>query len=317
MAFSRALSISNPGIPYVLFILGSIGDSLQELIESECGNTSIVLIRDILSDFEIQFYVRRYTAFEVCCALRAVCHDFMMTQSGFASWLMLDTDIVVSGSLKEVRDILYANEILLTAHSSRPVQAQFVIPHEKSLLTLGLYNGGVIGFRKGSESEQAIQWMKSRFRHYSEASRMRMWNRIDTIDDFLFVDQLWLNFLPLYFRSVHVSLDPCLNLGYWNLWQGKLERDRADNAQFFFNGKAVVIFHFSGLPKGDLSFVTKHTQMYEHAASPEWADAASAYLDRLEVCRQKIPSQVYTYDNHQPKPALSLLGKLIKFLRSH
>ena len=48
------------------------------------------------------------------------------------------------------------------------------IPFEKNLLVNGLYNGGVVGFRRSNETTSALSWLASRLEHYSEASRARI-----------------------------------------------------------------------------------------------------------------------------------------------
>ena len=136
-----------------------------------------------------------YTPFELCCALRGMLHEYMFEQTSAQSWLFLDSDIMVFNSLDSVFEQLEQTSILLNPHCTTPVNRKYVEPHERDLLRSGLYNAGFLGLRRTNEARAFISWFKERlasycfhdYDHYNGGIAGRGF----------FVDQLWLNLVPL------------------------------------------------------------------------------------------------------------------------
>jgi len=103
----------------------------------------------------------------------------------------------------------------------------------------------------------------------------------------------------MYFQSDTAILsDETCNLGHWNLHQGELEF-RGNKA--YFNGRKVVIAHFSGLPdKEQLDLVSAHSYLYTRDRSKPWATMAMNYLSRLDKATASLPSIAYSYSDIQP-----------------
>ena len=300
VAFSRSLNRSNPGIPFILFSLGHVSASTLSRVCELCPNLTVVKLESILDPVSLAHYIKLYTPFEASCALRGVCHRYINDSGLYNSWLMLDLDISVAASLDQIVDLICEHRIFLTAHCSIPVSLADAIPYEKNLLINGLYNGGVLGFSRSPEASLAISWLASRLEHYSESSRARLSSSIESRYDFLFVDQLWLNLIPLYFPCVYISNDPCHNLGHWNLWQGSLRFCTAKN-RFIFDDRDVVIMHFSGLPESSPEFVSLYSNLYSDRPSAAWAAAARIFLDEVNWAKGLFPASSYTYANQSPQ----------------
>ena len=310
LAFYTSLQRSNPGVAFTLFTLGDIHASDSLYLKNQCPSLTIVRIEEILSPTSFARYVANYTPFEVSCAVRGICHQFINDTTSYEAWLMLDLDTAIVYSLESTIAILENTSIFLTAHCSLPVALDDAIPFEKNLLVNGLYNGGVVGFRRSNETTLALSWLASRLEHYSESSRARIAEGLDRKDDCFFVDQLWLNLLPLYFSSsTYISSDPCHNLGHWNLWQGKLTRGTT-NHEYFFDERNVVILHFSGLPKDNLEFVTIHTSLYADQPCVAWGDASRIFMQDLEKAKSLLTFSQYSYVNISPKRKPTILERV-------
>jgi hypothetical protein len=153
--------------------------------------------------------------------------------------------------------------------------------------------------RNSEVAEEASQWLCGRLETYGHSFADRQASGLPNFHDFEFVDQIWLNLLPLYFRDSTVILDRAgYNLGHWNLHQGKLE---LQGGLAYFNGIRVVMAHFSGLPsREELDLVTYHSNLYTKNRCIPWAVLAKNYLDRLERAKKNSPSIPYSYSNIQP-----------------
>jgi glycosyltransferase involved in cell wall biosynthesis len=152
---------------------------------------------------------------------------------------------------------------------------------------------GAFGFKKAIEAN-VPSFLQDRLRYYSENSRGRLATNAIRQYDGLFVDQLWLNLLPLFFDNVYVSKDEVFNLGHWNLWQGDLSLGSSCNTAFF-NGKPVSILHFSGLNPLDLPSVSRYSTLYLEKPNQAWALLAEDYIFKSQLSRYKLNCQVYPY----------------------
>jgi len=118
----------------------------------------------------------------------------------------------VFNSLQASDAVLQHKPILITPHISTPIPVDGLFSNEDILLRAGLYNAGFFGVSRSDVSTEFLKWWKD-----------RMFNKCyNDMPHGLFVDQLWLNFVPVYFPSSEVFRHPGSNVAYWNLHDRKL-----------------------------------------------------------------------------------------------
>ena len=65
------------------------------------------------------------------------------------------------------------------------------------------------------------------------------------VDKGLFVDQIWLNYAPLYYDRVFIIRHLGYNIAYWNFHERSIEQM---GGRWFVNKKfPLKFFHFSGI----------------------------------------------------------------------
>jgi len=235
---------SNPGARYLVMIIGEPDCMPKELPEGP----EWIYWDAIYTKEERLRLASEYLPFELACVTRGRFHQYLATKRDFDKWIMLDSDIGILSELDPVWQALDSSCIVLTPHATRPVNIEHVIPHEKNILRSGLFNGGVVAMKRSATAEQASYWLSERLEAHGHAYTHRKGTGLPNFHEFEFVDQIWLNLLYMYFQSDTAILsDETCNLGHWNLHQGELEL-RENKA--YFNGRKVVIAHFSGLPLG-------------------------------------------------------------------
>jgi SAM-dependent methyltransferase len=239
-----------------------------------------------------------YLPFELACVMRGRFHRYLASQPGLEKWAVIDTDIGVLASLDPLFDALDRGPIALTLHSTKPIHSDRIVPQESNLLELGLYNGGVVAMRHSEEAVCISQWLTERLELYGRCHRSRQWQGLES-QSFEYVDQIWLNLIPVYHPNTVIIRDEVLNLGHWNLYQGELsiKDDRA-----LFDGKPVVMIHFSGLPKDRLDFVAAHDSIYREKPCQAWAELASEYLRRSNLSKAEHFPFPYCYPDIKPNP---------------
>lgn len=280
---------TNPGLPVYGLVIGDLPAVPQSQLPV---NLHWVHWSELLSEQDRYAYASRYSGFQLSCATRGLFHTYMHTHSVHDRWLMLDGDMAVLAPLSSVWKRLAASEILLTPHATKPVTVEDVLPHEIAILDHGIFNGGFFAMRRGCQSLAAANWLTSRLEKWCYSGPLRTTNRSFRhlrVHD----DQLWLNLIPIYFENVALLRDEVYNLGHWNLHQGSLE---FRNGAATFDGRPVVIAHFSGVDPKCPEKVSRWTNLYDKRPSQAWADLFQSYDRRRSRWREMFGPVRYTYE---------------------
>ncbi len=313
----KYLNKNNPNLKHYIFTIGKLKKENINIFKSY-KNINHIALEKIIDKKILDNLVSSYSPFELSNVLRGPCHRFIYENTNIEQWIMLDADIAIVGSLDEVFKYYENYEIFITSHTSLPhSNKDAIISNELVFLKHGIYNSGLIGFKRGEIAYKAILWYEQRLLSFCEFSRNRINNSIKNEYDFLFVDQLWLNLIPIYFRNCSICFESRFNLGHWNLWEGNLTCNL--NNDYFFNNKKVIAFHFSGINSINPEYVSDHSMIYNKKPNLIWGKAANKYLKDLAQIKQKISKEVYYYKSNMPKFSkrlliLNYLKKVYKYL---
>ena len=274
LPYARTLASSlaehNPDVD--LYVL--LADKVDGYFDPALEPFKFIYLEDLSDTQTVEQMCFYYTPFELCCALRGFIHEYMFEQTNAQKWLFLDSDIMVYNSLDIIFDQLENSSILLTPHRIVPLAIDHV-GYEINFLKNGLYNAGFLGLQRTNISQKFISWFKDRLKSFA-------------FNDFieqailyrgLFVDQLWLNLVPLYFDEVSFCLEPGANLGHWNLFGKTLSKDKLGNINV--DQKPVLFVHFSGWDINDINKISKYAPMYEHESPYVWIEMSEIYRSKL------------------------------------
>ncbi len=290
LAYARTLAFSlaehNPGS--TLYVL--LADRLDGYFNPNNEPFKLIKLEELGNQKAVDNMCFSYTPFELCCALRGMLHEYMWENTDAQSWLFIDSDILVCSSLEVILRQLDTTSILICPHCTTPVEMKFVIHHEITLLQMGLYNAGFLGLRRTNETRKFISWFKDRLQLYG-------FNKVTRGQ---YVDQLWLNFIPLFFKDVSLLLHPGANLAYWNLYEKTLEEDKHGNITV--NGEPLLFFHFSrwnisnpcSVTTVNPMFMSEPMLMYEGRDFPALSRLGEIYRDQL-IAKGYETSRQYPY----------------------
>ena len=230
LADARALALSikryDDSPLYVLCL-----DDPSPYFDPDSEPFRVLRLEEVLpaSNRSLVFY---YTVFELCCAIRAYLHKWVLEHTSHGEWAFFDPDISVHGSLEPLfADLQGGATGLYTPHCLYPVPEKMVEPAETSLLQLGVYNGGFLALRRCEETRAFVDWFTTRLETFGLFKEKG-----------LNCDQLWLNFLPQYFPSMKCSQHPGANVAYWNIHERALAGRPGD---YRANGEPLLFMHFS------------------------------------------------------------------------
>lgn len=204
-----------------------------------------------------------YSAFELSQALKAWMHRYMIALTTVQQWIYIDSDVLPCSAFDPAWRSLASRPILLTPHQTQPTAAA----DDVRLLQMGLYNGGFVGLSRSPEASAFADWFASRLATHCFSKR-----------DGLFVDQKWLDVVPLFFGdATTVSRHPGLNVGYWNLSERPLSL-HSDGKTILAAGEPLVFFHFSGWDPRRPTEVSRYAPFTPTTMQDAWPELTRRYI---------------------------------------
>jgi hypothetical protein len=278
LPYARTLASSlakyNPNVN--LYVL--LADRVDDYFDPSLEPFKFIYLEDLSDPNTIEQMCFYYTPFELCCGLRGLLHEYMFEKTDAQKWLFLDSDIMVCNPLTVVFNQLEKSSILLTPHISiATADNNYADPNcEITYLKSGLYNAGFLGLRRTDISRKFVSWFKDRLKSFS----FHDYASKNNISRGLFVDQLWLNLVPLYFKEVEFCLEPGANLGHWNIFDRLFDKDNLGNITV--DGKPLLFIHFSGWDIQNIDKVSKYTSVsYKEKTPSSWSEISRLYKDCL------------------------------------
>jgi glycosyltransferase involved in cell wall biosynthesis len=234
-----SLQEHNPGYRFIIFLVDRLPEDLRDADLGhevrEVHDLGINNYRDMLVNYDIT---------ELSTAVKPFCFSYLFHRHDADRIVYFDPDILFFGDLSVLEKTLQEHDIVLTPHITSPIY-DGKSPSEQGILNAGLYNLGFIALKRSQESFDFLRWWSFRL---TDQCKIDFCNGV-------FVDQLWVNFVPLFFRNVGILRHPGYNMGYWNLHERRLGEGRLVNDR-----DELVFFHFSGY--GFDERISKHSDRY-------------------------------------------------------
>jgi len=264
IALGNSLLQHNPG--YV-FEIGLVDKRVPQ-IDYAAIPFEIVEVESIgISEFDEMF--KRYSITELNTAVKPFYFRYFFNSlPEIESIIYLDPDILVYRPFTELEEVLIQYEIVITPHLTTPINDD-KFQAENDFLNAGLYNLGFIALKRGEESQKLIDWW---------AGRLETKAYIDFASG-MFTDQLWINFVPLFFNRVQIFCHPGYNMAYWNLH----ERQLMDTEEVVKNNisYSLVFFHFSGYNLLIPEVLSKYQNRFTFENRKDIVDLFRNYSEKL------------------------------------
>ncbi len=232
LAFARTLAQSflaqhQAGKVYVLIV-----DDFEGYINPADECFEIVKLSD-LSIPKLAEFCFKYTLKELCTAAKASFLEYLIDKKSIEHLIYLDPDIMVTGSLEAINEKLGTSDIVLTPHLDKDYPNDDLLPDDGHILRAGQFNLGFIGINSSANARAFLNWWKSKLYE----------NCVVDVPHGYFVDQKFIDFVPLFFKNVWIEKDPGYNVAYWNLHSRQLSEL---NGVWRCNDGPLYFFHFSG-----------------------------------------------------------------------
>ena len=273
----------NPGYRVVIGLFDKVND---RDISSVKNYTLIEINGEQIPDFEGLF--DRYTPFELSCLAKPYLASYLYKKYPEVQKLLyFDSDILFFGQVTSIESDLDNHSIVLTPHVTQPIKDE-KSPRLRNFLNAGLYNGGFFALKRSEETYDFLAWWQDRVWHEGYLN----------FSHGMFVDQLWLNYVPLFYPNALISKNPGYNMGYWNMH----ERQVSQNENRFWVNQTypLVFFHFSGYQLAEPGHISVHQNRYSFESRSDVKPLFEMYHQAL-VSNGDASFRVLSNAYHRPK----------------
>lgn len=213
------------------FIIGLVDGLHPDIDYSFFSPAEIVQVTHIDIP-DLSRLIKKYNIVEFNTAVKPFFFEYLFKHYSPEHIIYLDPDIAIYSSFTEVDELLKRESFLLTPHLLT-INPNKEPEKERQVLNVGNFNLGFLALRNDADVKLMLKWWKERMRQYCY---------IDFCSG-LFVDQIWANYIPSYFRSYHILRSFGYNVGYWNFDERFLSKE---NGKYIVNNSwELIFFHFS------------------------------------------------------------------------
>src|SRR5690606_18615849 len=251
--------------------------------------------------------VLKYNIIELNTAIKPRAVEYLFETIRAEKVIYLDPDIKIFKPLTMLYSDLDRYSILLTPHIYTPVPIDGKKPGENTFLNYGIYNLGFLALKNSPTARDFAGWWKNRT--YKEGYSKPAIG--------LFVDQLPINHVPIFFKGVRVLENRGLNMAPWNLHERKLSEQ---DGRYLVNGEEdLIFFHFSSfrVDSGELPLI--HYDRYQMKDRPDLKDLYSSYNKEIKANNYEVYSKIESVYDKERAIYLAQIkrknSKLARFLR--
>lgn len=152
-----------------------------------------------------------------------------------------------------------------------PISLDGKEPGENTFLNYGLYNLGFIGIHRNCTNPGGfLDWWENRILNVGFH---------DACNGF-FVDQLWINFVPLFYEKVRILRLPGIDVGPWNLHERKIQEKEPGKFKMD-DGSPLYFFHFSTFRFKEPGKMSTYYNRYDFETNPELKKIYTDYYAHL------------------------------------
>jgi hypothetical protein len=252
---------------------------------------------------------RRYSVFELSCALKPFCFDHVFDKMGFKRAVYLDSDILVLRKFTDVDDAFDAGASgIFTPHITRSLNGGMFggpTPNDETIHRAGIFNLGFAAFSNVPDARNFIAWWREKVRE----------NCFNDPERGLCADQKFCDFAPAFMSSVKILRHPGYNVAYWNFEQRPFRRD---HNEYWIDRYPVHFMHFSGFDPQNPGMVSVHQShartndlgmvgelfgVYLELLTKNGLAAATPLQDDKEIRAQETSPASHESTRHDPPAA--------------
>lgn len=226
-----------------------------------------------VSGINVNELIQKYDIVEFNTCVKPSFFKYIIQQNKNAEIVYyIDPDICFYNSISDLNEQLKTHSIALTPHILTPIAIDEYLPSESLFLNYGLYNLGFLGINtKKQNAIKMLDW-------WEEKTLKLGYNRTE---DGLFVDQLWMNYVPIYYTDSLVLRSFNYNMAPWNLHERSVS-EITDNGRVVLNDRSdLVFYHFSNLST-NRDEISRFYKRFDFTKLPLLKKMYDEYFEKLD-----------------------------------
>jgi hypothetical protein len=258
-------------------------------IDYECDERFVVIPLKTLPLDNLAELVRRYNITELNTAIKADAFMHLAEVYKPEKLLYIDPDIQVYSRFDEVLCLLDAYDLVVTPHYCTPID-DGKSTADVNMIGIGLFNLGFLATARPEKLRPFFHWWRDRLYRYCYYNSNRG----------LFYDQIWANFIVVFFDSWYVLKHPGYNVANWNFHERRLTHVGGDehlvNETF-----PLRFFHFSGYKLDHPDVIAGYHNRYTFATRPDLLPVFNRYRGACTAAGAERLSQIpcVYYEQHK------------------
>jgi glycosyl transferase family 8 len=253
----------------IVFVIGLVDRHNDEVDYSKYSNFIVIKFEDLPFE-ELHRLIGKYSIVEINTAAKPFYFRYLFTEYNAHQIIYLDPDIKLYHGLNEVISYFNNYDFLVTPHTLSPIQINGKTLDESRFLKFGIFNLGFFGLKKSDLVFNFLDW-------WSE--RLIIYGKYD-INKGTYVDQKWINFLPVYYEDhFKIIRYPGCNTAFWNLHERHISIN-SDNKYIVNDQFPLVFYHFSQF---DISLenIAKNQNRHHFSENPILLKLFEEYISEL------------------------------------
>lgn len=253
----------------------------------------------------------QYDIIELNTSIKPFVFDYLFRTYKDVEYVMyFDPDTYVFDKLTAIEEELKDSSILLTPHIYTPIEFDGENPTENTFTQFGIFNLGFLALKRSDNANKLLDWWMRRLEV----------NCYIKPQDGIFVDQLPMNFTPIFFKGVKISDNFGLNMAPWNLHERTLTMK---NEKYFVNEQQPLIFyHFSNCDPNESDLLSTYYTRVSFDESNALQKAYDEYKKEiLDNNYNKLSNITCIYAGEKkkakPKTGNGTIKKVIKYLKKY
>lgn len=266
--FADSLFKYNPEFTFFICLIGD-----KSTLQEDFFSPSIILDTTSTEFAEFEEMSKRYSNFQLSCALKPFFAEVLFEKFQLESLVYFDSDILIFNNLSLLKKYLKEYSIIITPHSVDDTPRNDENNFDLMLLNSGVFNAGFFALSNSAETSKFIKWWKHKM--LTECYRDVANGRFD--------DQIWFNFIPIYFERTFILKDAGYNMAIWNMREREIY---IQNETFLINKETpLVFFHFTGYNIDEPYVLCRYYHIHTFDSRPDVAPVFKAYRANLRKNR--------------------------------
>jgi len=271
----------NKGFRFFIFL---VDEYSSEIDYSVFDPATIILAKDI-NGIDFSSLLEKYYIIELNTNVKASAFKHLIKLNPNAEVIYyLDPDLYFYSSLDVLNEKLNTKAAVLTPHILTPIERDGKFPDENVFLQYGVFNLGFLGLNPKMETtKKMLDWWEHRTLNFG----------YDRAHKGYFVDQLWMNFLPVFYDDIEIITSYGYNMAPWNLHERRIVN--AENNKILLNDNSeLVFFHFSKISTEDQ--ISREFNRFDLSDFPLLRELYNDYKEALKASNfEKFKSITIAY----------------------